>query len=62
MRSALPLDSSKNPEPNIIMDINKIQSALRSLKEERAHIEEYLQNAAVRKKELDKELNVFSMK
>lgn len=41
------------------MDINKIQSALQSLKEERAHIEEYLQNAAVRKKELDKELNVF---
>ena len=41
------------------MDINKIQSALQSLKEERAHIEEYLQNAAVGKKELDKELNVF---
>ena len=40
------------------MDINKIQSALQSLKEERAHIEEYLQNAVVRKKELDKELNV----
>jgi len=45
-----------NIEPNI-MDINKIQSALQSLKEERAHIEEYLQNAAARKKELDKELN-----
>lgn len=39
------------------MDINKIQSALQLLKEERAHIEEYLQNAAVRKKELDMELN-----
>lgn len=36
------------------MDINKIQSALQSLKEERAHIEEYLQNAAAKKKELDK--------
>ena len=39
------------------MDINKIQSALQSLKEERAHIEEYLQYAAEKKKELDKELN-----
>ena len=39
------------------MDINKIQSALQLLKEERAHIEEYLQNAAAKKKELDKELN-----
>ena len=39
------------------MDINKIQSALRSLKEERVHIEDYLQNAAVMNKELDKELN-----
>ncbi len=39
------------------MDINKIQSALQSLEEERAHIEEYLQNAAAKKKELDKELN-----
>ena len=39
------------------MDINKIQSALQSLKEERAHIEDYLQNAAARKKELDKERN-----
>lgn len=38
------------------MDINKIQSALQSLKEERTHIEEYLQNAAARKKELDKGL------
>jgi hypothetical protein len=38
-----------------MMDINKIQSALQSLKEERAHIEEYLQNAALKKKELDKE-------
>lgn len=35
------------------MDINKIKSALYSLKEERAHIEEYLQNAAVKKEELD---------
>ena len=39
------------------MNINKIQSALQSLKEERAHIEEYLQNAAAKKKELDKEHN-----
>lgn len=39
-----------------MMDINKIQSALQSFKEERAHIEEYLQNAAAKKKELDKEL------
>ena len=38
------------------MDINKIQSALQALKEERVHIEEYLQNAAEKKKELDKEL------
>ena len=45
-----------NPEPNIMMDINKIQSALQALKEERAHIEEYLQNAAAKKKELDREL------
>ncbi len=40
------------------MNTNKIQSALESFKEERAHIEEYLQNAAVKKIELDKELNV----
>ena len=39
------------------MDINKIQSALQSLKEERAHIEEYIQNAAAKKKELDREQN-----
>ena len=39
------------------MDINKIQSALQSLKEEREHIEEYLQNAAIKKIELDKEQN-----
>ena len=39
------------------MDINKIQSALQLLKEERAQIEEYLQNAAAKKKELDKERN-----
>lgn len=39
------------------MDINEIQSALQSLKEERAHIEEYLQKAAAKKKEFDKELN-----
>ncbi len=44
-----------------MMDIIKIQSALQSLKEERAHIEDYLQNAAVRKKELDKERNAFSI-
>ena len=40
-----------------MVDINKIQSALQSLKVDRAHIEEYLQNAGARKKELDKELN-----
>ena len=28
------------------MDLNKIQSAMKSLKEERVHIKEYLQNAA----------------
>ena len=39
-----------------MMDINKIQSALQMLKEERAHIEEYIQNGAARKNELDKEL------
>ena len=39
------------------MDITQIQTALQSLKEERAHIEDYLQNAAAKKKELDKELN-----
>lgn len=39
------------------MDINKIQSALQLLKEEHEHIEEYLQNAAAKKKELDKERN-----
>jgi len=39
------------------MDINKIQSALQSLKEERSHIEEYIQNAAAKKKELDEERN-----
>lgn len=50
---------TKNPEPRTIsmIDINKIQSALQSLKEERAHIEVYIQNAAAKKKELDKELN-----
>ena len=42
-----------------MIDINKIQSALRSLKEERAHIEEYIQNAAAKKKELDKEWSAF---
>ena len=36
------------------MDLNKIQSALQSLKEERAQIEKYLQNAATKKKELVK--------
>lgn len=40
------------------MDINKIQSALQSLKEERAHIEEYIQYAAAKKKELDEGLKV----
>ena len=39
------------------MDITQIQSALQSLKEECAHIEEYIQNAAAKKNELDKELN-----
>ena len=39
------------------MDLDKIRLALQSLKEERAHIEEYLQNAAAKKKELDKERN-----
>jgi len=39
------------------MDIDKIRSTLQSLNEERAHIEEYLQHAAARKKELDKERN-----
>ena len=38
------------------MDINKIQSALQSLKEERDHIDEYIQNAAAKKKELDRGL------
>ena len=37
-----------------MFDITQIQSALQSLKEERAHIEEYLQNAAAKKKELEK--------
>ena len=32
-----------------MFDINKIQSALQSLKEERAHIEEYIQNAVATK-------------
>ena len=41
------------------MDINKMQSALQSLKEGRAHIEECIQNASAKKKELEKELNVF---
>ena len=39
------------------MNIDKIRSTLQSLNEERAHIEEYIQNAAAKKKELDKELN-----
>ena len=39
-----------------MVDINKIQSALQLLQEERTHIDEYIQNAAARKKELDKEL------
>ena len=38
------------------MDITQIQSALQSLKNEREHIEEYLQNAAAKKEELDKKL------
>ena len=36
-----------------------MQSALQSLKEEREHIEEYIQNVTIRKKELDKELSNF---
>ena len=40
-----------------MLDINKIQSALQSLKEERAHIEDYLHNAAAKKKELNKEIS-----
>lgn len=39
------------------MDLDKIRLVLQSLKEESEHIEEYLQNAAAKKKELDKELN-----
>lgn len=42
------------------MDLNKIQSALQSLKDEQKHIEYYLQNAAAKKKELDKEFNITS--
>jgi hypothetical protein len=44
---------------SLILDGHKQNtiSILQSLKEERAHIEEYLQNAAAKKKELDKELN-----
>ena len=41
-------------------DINNIQLALQWLKEEHAHIEEFIQNAATRKKELDKEMNASS--
>lgn len=37
------------------MDL-KIQSALQSLEEECEHIEEYIQNAAAKKKELEKDL------
>ena len=40
------------------MDKTKIQSTLQLLKDERAHIEKYLQNVAAKKRELDKELNV----
>ena len=54
-----------NHDPLILnqlyVDINKIQSALQSLKEERAHIEEYLQNAAEKEKELDKEISCFNI-
>ena len=51
--------ASQNNRPIYIsnIDINKIQSALQSLKKEREHIEENLRNAAVKKKELDKVLN-----
>ena len=41
------------------MDINKIQLALQALKEERVHIEEYIQNAAAKKKALDMQQNAI---
>lgn len=41
------------------MDINKIQSALQAHKEERVHIEEYIQNAAAKKKALDMQQNAI---
>lgn len=40
------------------MNLDKICLVLQSLRKERAQIEKYLQNAAAKKKELDKELNV----
>ncbi len=49
----------QNKHSVYMMDISKIQSALQSLKEEHTHIEDYLQNAAARKKELDEELNAI---
>lgn len=51
-----PSPFTKNPEPNIMMNINIIQSALQSLKVERAHIEEYLQNAAEKNRILGTDL------
>jgi hypothetical protein len=39
------------------MDQDKICLVLQSLRKERAHTEDYLQNAAAKKKELDKEQN-----
>jgi hypothetical protein len=39
------------------MDLDKICLVLQSLRKERAHTEDYLQNAAAKKKELDKERN-----
>lgn len=52
-----PFTMNREPFTISMMDIIKIQSALQALKEERVHIEEYIQNAAEKKKELDKELN-----
>ena len=59
-RTAMQFDTaSQNNRLKYIfnIDITKTQSAMQSLKEERAHIEEYLQNAAAKKKELDEELS-----
>ena len=39
------------------MNITKIQSALQSVKKEREHKDNYIQNAAAKKKGLNKKLN-----